>query len=266
LVVALPWLLRLGIREYWPYIAMAVAFGGVGLSNLLKRRQLTVLSEPLQNTMTVLPMAAALATLGMASKADVAMVMLLAGLVYGSLTLTRPSIGMGLLSLLFGNVALWFFFHKFPDFSIVHHPQLWLIPPALSTLVVSRIEKDRLGATNCKALQFLSLAVIYVSSTSEVFIYGLGETLWSPMILALLALAGMLAGMMFKSRESLGLGVLFLLIAVAAMVANAHRRLNHVWPWWAFGITLGIIILVVFGLLEKRRNQQRQAKVDTSDG
>ncbi|MEQ1903383.1 MAG: hypothetical protein ABL888_04295 [Pirellulaceae bacterium] len=265
-VVALPWLLRLGIREYWPYIAMAVAFGGVGLSNLLKRRELTVLSEPLQNTMTVLPMAAALATLGVASKADSAMVMLLAGLVYGSLTLARPSIGMGLLALLFGNVALWFFFHKFPDFSIVHHPQLWLIPPALSTLVVSRIERARLGPANFKTLQFLSLAVIYVSSTSEVFIYGLGETLWSPMILALLALAGMLAGMMFKSRESMGLGVLFLLIAVAAMVANAHRRLDHVWPWWAFGITLGIIILVVFGLLEKRRNQQRQANVDTSDG
>jgi hypothetical protein len=265
-VVALPWLLRLGIREYWPYIAMAVAFGGVGLSNLLKRRQITVLSEPLQNTMTVLPMAAALATLGVASKADAAMVMLLAGLVYGSLTLARPSIGMGLLALLFGNVALWFFFHKFPDFSIVHHPQLWLIPPALSTLVVSRIEKARLGPTNFKTLQFLSLAVIYVSSTSEVFIYGLGETLWSPIILAVLALAGMLGGMMFKSRESMGLGVLFLLIAVAAMVANAHRRLNHVWPWWAFGITLGIIILVVFGLLEKRRNQQRQANVDTSDG
>ncbi len=265
-VVALPWLLRLGIREFWPYIAMAVAFGGVGLSDLLRRRQLTVLSEPLQNTMIVLPLAAAIATMGVSSKADAAFVMLLAGLVYGSLTLARPSIGTGLLALLFGNVALWFYFNRFPNFSIFHHPQLWLIPPALSVLAVSRFERERLGPANFKYLQFLSLVAIYVSSTSEVFIYGVGETLWSPMILTVLALSGMVAGMMFKSREHLGLGVLFLLIAVAAMVANAHRRLNHVWPWWVFGITLGIIILVIFGLIEKRRNQQRKAEVDASDG
>jgi hypothetical protein len=30
--------------------------------------------------------------------------------------------------------------------------------------------------------------------------------------------------------------------------------LAHVWPWWAFGIGTGIAILVMFGMIEKRKN------------
>lgn len=49
-------------------------------------------------------------------------------------------------------------------------------------------------------------------------------------------------------------GVGFLLVAVVAMISHAHRRLEHVWPWWAFGILTGIAILALFGIFEKRRN------------
>jgi hypothetical protein len=37
------------------------------------------------------------------------------------------------------------------------------------------------------------------------------------------------------------------------MVWHAARAIEHVWPWWAFGIGLGIGILVLFGLFEKKR-------------
>jgi hypothetical protein len=40
-----------------------------------------------------------------------------------------------------------------------------------------------------------------------------------------------------------------------SMVWHAARSINHVWPWWAFGIGLGVFILVFFGFFEKNRDK-----------
>ena len=37
-----------------------------------------------------------------------------------------------------------------------------------------------------------------------------------------------------------------------------HTELLHTWPWWAFGVGLGVAILVMFGLFEKKRNEMKQ--------
>ncbi len=96
--------------------------------------------------------------------------------------------------------------------------------------------------------------MIYVSSTSEIFLTGIGAQLWPPMVLALLAVIGVLCGVLLRVRAYLYLGIGFLLFAMTSMIAHAHRRFDHVWPWWAFGILLGTAILVMFGWFEKRRN------------
>ncbi len=75
--------------------------------------------------------------------------------------------------------------------------------------------------------------------------------------LAALSVIGMLAGMMLQVRAFLYLGSVFLLTSVVTMVAHAQQSLDHVWPWWAFGIGLGTAILVMFGLFEKRRNDMQ---------
>ena len=65
------------------------------------------------------------------------------------------------------------------------------------------------------------------------------------------------SGIMFRVKSFLYFGSLFLLMAMITMVAHAHRSFEHVWPWWAFGIGLGIAILVMFGLFEKRKNEMK---------
>ena len=77
------------------------------------------------------------------------------------------------------------------------------------------------------------------------------------MVLAGLAVAGMLAGIAFEIRAYLYLDSTFLFTAMITMVSHAQQRLDHVWPWWAFGIVLGVAILVMFGVFEKRRNHLR---------
>jgi hypothetical protein len=250
----MPWLFQFGIKEYWPYIAMAICFVGVGLSRLLEKRGLDVLGQPLFTTAAILPVLTAVAIFGIDSQANGALVMLIVGLAYLMISYTNHSIWSGAASLLFGNLALWMFCGRFPNFTFLEHPQIWLIPPAISVLIAARVFRNSLTSNQLATINYVAVTVIYVSSTSEVFISGLGDKLWPPMVLAFLAVLGIMTGILMQIRSFLYLGSLFLLIAMITMVAHAHQRFDHVWPWWTFGITLGIAILVVFGLFEKRKN------------
>jgi len=72
-----------------------------------------------------------------------------------------------------------------------------------------------------------------------------------------LSVIGIMSGIMLQIKSFLYFGSLFLLMAMITMVAHAHQRLDHVWPWWAFGVALGIGILVMFGLFEKRKKEMK---------
>ena len=116
------------------------------------------------------------------------------------------------------------------------------------------MERKRLPKQRLSAIRYGCVFTIYLSSTAEILINGIGQQLWPPLVLAILSIIGMAAGIMLRVRLFLFVGVSFLFVSVIAMVSHAQQRLDHVWPWWAFGILTGAAILVVFGLFEKRRN------------
>ena len=258
LYLTMPFLFQIGIKDYWPYIAMILCFGGVGVAQVLEKRNLTVLAQPLMTTAVLLPVLVAVCTWGIDSRADASLVMLFAGLAYLMISYAQSSPLAGVAAVVFGNLALWLFYNKFEEFSIVEHPQLWLIPPAVSTLVAAHLSRNSLTRKQLGLIRYICMAVIYLSSTSEIFINGLGEKLWPPMVLAVLAVGGILAGMMLQIRAFLYLGIVFLLLAFVTMVSHAHHRFEHVWPWWAFGFSLGVAILVMFGLFEKKKKEMGQ--------
>ncbi|MFT7630637.1 MAG: hypothetical protein ACI87E_001644, partial [Mariniblastus sp.] len=257
LYFSMPFLFKFGIQAYWPYIVMALSFGGVGIASILEKRKLTVLGQPLFNTAVVLPLLVAFGVFAIDdSKAEPELVMMTVGLAYLMVSYLHRSTLSGVAAIVFGNLALWLVFNKV-DFSFVNHPQWWLIPPAISTLIAGHLCQKSLTARQLSTLRYFCVIVIYVSSTMEVFISGIGDNLWPPVILAILSVLGIMAGMMLRIKSFLYLGSLFLLMAMITMVAHAHQTLNHVWPWWAFGIGLGVAILVMFGLFEKKKNEMK---------
>ena len=133
------------------------------------------------------------------------------------------------------------------------NPQLWLIPPALSVLVAAQVNRHRLTPETLAGIRYAATIVIYVSSTSEVFTRGFEVGLWPPMILLGLAVAGALVGIALRVRAFLYLGSTFTLVALITMVRHAAHSIDHVWPWWVFGIALGVAILILFGVFEKKR-------------
>jgi hypothetical protein len=78
---------------------------------------------------------------------------------------------------------------------------------------------------------------------------------WLPMVLAGLAIVGVLAGIAWRVRPFLYLGMTFLMIAVLTMIWTAQQDLHWTWLWYVAGLGAGVALLVLFGLFEKRHEQ-----------
>ena len=78
--------------------------------------------------------------------------------------------------------------------------------------------------------------------------------LWLPVVLAVLCVMGVLAGILLRVKAFLFLGVSFLLLDVFTMIWHAAVNRSQTWLWWASGIVLGVAILTLFAVFEKRRN------------
>jgi hypothetical protein len=87
------------------------------------------------------------------------------------------------------------------------------------------------------------------------FLRGIGQQLWPPILLLALSLAGAIMGHPHPDRAFLYLGSTFSFQSVVSMVWHASRAINHSWPWWAFGIGSGLVILTIFGIFEKHRDR-----------
>jgi hypothetical protein len=270
--------------RYWTFIVMVLAFAGVGLAELFARRGMRVLSRPLLRTGVLLPLIPLLVfwakppapvfefadarapglrpMLGYLEKLPqhfdtYALLWFLAGLLYGLVALSRRSFGWALLGALATNAGLWALLthHQVPA---AVHPQAWAVPLALIVLVSEHVNRHRLRADVASGLRYLGISLIYVSSAADLFIAGVGQSVWLPIVLAALCLAGVVAGVLLRVRAFLYLGIGFLLLDVFAMIWHAAVDRAQTWVWYASGIVLGVIILAVFAVLEKRRNDVRE--------
>jgi hypothetical protein len=263
----LPFIVPAYLWRCWVFGIMAVAFVGVGLSEICKRRGLRVLADPFQRTamlLPVLPLAAfMLLPLGR-QHGDIdwmsddyrwhASIWFMMGVLYLIVALTRRSSHLALAAAVLANFGLWVLFGHHDQVAFLVHPQLWLIPVGLIVLAAERLNHDRLQPAQALALRYAGLLLIYLSSTADMFITGLGQNVALPILLALLAVAGVLLGILLRVRAFLFLGVTFLFLVVFSQIWHAAVDRAQTWVWWASGLVLGIAILTLFALLEKRRN------------
>ena len=251
------------VEKFWMFIVMGVAVAGAGLAELFERRRLPVLSRPLANTALVLPSVPVLAAVAswLIGETRLPLWLLSAhgpalwffvGAFYGFLAVARRSLVLGALGTILANTGLWVLWHQ-QGFGFVDHPQLWLIPIALAVLVAEHLDRTRLTETQRTSIRYLALSVIYVSSTTE-FLRGAGQSVVLPAVLIGLSLAGVVAGMLLRVRSFLYVGVTFLTVVMVRLIYFYAVEQRHDWVFWASLILLGLAILAMFGVFEKRRN------------
>ena len=128
---------------------------------------------------------------------------LLLGIFFGSLAQLRKSANYGIAAALAINFGVWVLLSHQDATAFFERPQLWLIPLGLIVLVAEFINRRRLGFWPSLWLRYAGLLCIYLSSTFEMFMAGLGSNPIYPIILALLAVAGMMLGILFRVRAFL---------------------------------------------------------------
>jgi len=252
--LTMPWLFTGFFERYWPFVVLAIAFFGVITSEVLHRRRILVLAHPIERTGAFLPL---LPVLGfwLHSEADYSLVLFIVGGLYGLLSILRRSFGFGLLAALGGNGGLWYVWHRTDEYGFIQHPQLWLIPAALTVLLAVHLHREDFSERQLTSVRYLVLATIYSSSSADIFINGVGHSPWLPMILAGLSIMGVFAGIMFRVRASLMLGSVFLLFSIATMIKYASVNFGWTWLWWVAGIVSGALIIFTFALFEKKRDE-----------
>src|SRR5205814_6691553 len=118
-------------------------------------------------------------------------------------------------------------------YTFIQHPQLWLIPLGLIILVAEYINRERLEFWPSLSVRYGGLLCIYLSSTIEMIKAGLGSNVIYPIALVLLAVAGMMLGILFRVRAFLLAGFTALLVVIFAQIWHAAVDRQHTWVWWA---------------------------------
>jgi hypothetical protein len=253
--LTLPWLFTGFIERYWPFAVMAIAYLGVVTSESLRRRKLLVLAQPLERTGVFLPLLPVLGFWLTSSDVDFSLLLFVVGGLYGLLSILRRSFVFGLLAAVAGNGGLWYILHRTDDYQFLQHPQLWLIPIALSALLAAYLNEENLSDDQMAAIRYLSLVTIYVSSTADIFINGVANSPWLPLVLGSFSLVGVFAGIIFRIRGLLLLGAVFLLLSIITMIWYASANLGWTWLWYVAGIVTGATIIFMFAVFEKKRSE-----------
>ncbi|MGQ0634716.1 MAG: hypothetical protein ACT4QC_08905 [Planctomycetaceae bacterium] len=253
--ITMPWLFHGFFLRYWPFIVMLVAFAGVGFSELFRRQKRFVLAEPLERTGALLPVLPVVAFSALPPESNLTFVLLTAAIIYAVLSIFRESFGFALVAALAANGGLWHFLHDAEGYRFLEHPQLWLIPFALCVVGAAYLHRDQLSDRQMTNIRYLASITIYVSSTADIFLNGVAQAPWLPVVLAGWSIVGIFAGILLRVRAFLFLGTAFLTLAMLTIIWHAAVDLHHTWLVWLTVVIAGILILATFALFEKKRQE-----------
>jgi len=122
-------------------------------------------------------------------------------------------------------------------------------------LVAGHLNRKRMTPERATTLRYGAAAVIYTASTADIFLTGVAEAPYLPLVLAAFSIIGMLAGIALRIRAFLYLGLTFLLLALATIIWHAGYNLERTWIFYVAGIVSGVLIIALFAVFEKKREE-----------
>jgi len=243
------------LLQYWPIIAMVIAFGMAGLAEALRRKGVGVIAGPVGQTAFLVPLAPALFAGMMHTQVDYGVTLLLVGSYYIGLAIVRKSVPAGILGAIALNGAFWSVLWDYQSLRIDLHPQLWLIPPCLCVMLGTWLGRGRMDAKQAAALRYSALIIAYASSTADIALVGVANAPWLAGVLGLLSVIGVMAGILLRIRSFLYMGTAFLGVAILTLIYHATANLHQTWLLWLCGIGLGVAILMAFAMFERNRQK-----------
>lgn len=243
------------LYDWWPFILMGIAFIGAIASEALRRSKISVLSEPIYNTSFLLPAVPLLGLVlfqgdGHGLFSDYKLLFLIAALINVLLAFFRRSFLHALLAALAGNASLWMMFVGF-DFMLLEHVQIWLIPPAISVLVVAQIFQRDLKKESLSTIRYVTVSAIYIASTSEMLLkWATGtEGVLMLSVLAIVSLFGIAVGMLVRIRQLVYLGIGFLILSLCGMLT----KVAVIGTVWLFGVIIVVGAAMMIAMMTREK-------------
>ncbi len=128
----------------------------------------------------------------------------------------------------------------------------------MCVLAAAYLNREQLSPQQMTTVRYLTSITIYVSSTADIFIKGMAQAPWLPLVLAAFSVAGIFLGIMLRVRAFLFLGTSFLVLALFTIIWHAAVDLGQTWLLWVTVVVAGVLILALFALFEKKRNEVLQ--------
>ena len=239
------------LQRYGLFIAMGLAFGGAGLSEIFRRRKLDVLAEPLERTAALLPVLPMAAFWFVAHRPP--WVWLLIAAFYGTAAVTRRIAVAGPAQRGHGQ--------RRPVGALaaakpgVPRPFAALADPARHGRAGGRAPGPRPAHAATVERHPLPGPVGDLLVVVGRHVPGragqLGDSADEP---AGARRAGHFRGHGLRVRTFLYLGTTFLLVVIGALVEHLAIDRRQTWLLWVCVILLGAAIITLFAVFEKRRN------------
>jgi hypothetical protein len=200
------------VAQWWPLIVYGIAMLSAGVGHWATIRRHEVLADPVRRSSLLLPLIPLLGVwMPFARHMEVqwhawdsyALILLSGAAVYALHGWLKPSVKVNAVACLLMLLSFWALLHSRPGLHFVDHPQFWIVPPALVTLIFVEANRRRLDPGLVTAVRYTTILLAYLSSTSEIVLKAFEGQMWQPLVLLILAVLGVLAGIALRVRAFL---------------------------------------------------------------
>ena len=140
---------------------------------------------------------------------------------------------LGYAAALFYNAALWVLWGKF-GWNLSSHPQFFLVPVGLSTILFAEVNRRELGRQNVNTIRAVGLSIIYLSLAVPIWQFeSFGA--WVTLLICSLATVFLAIGLRLQTFLWMGLTT-FVLDVVYEM---GRVSLDYAFAKWAIMLALG---------------------------
>jgi tetratricopeptide (TPR) repeat protein len=229
-------------------ILTLLGFIDLGLSEALARLQgPEYYVRPTRHFSLILPLLPLLQLLGKGMRDEVSLFYLsVAATFYAIACAQMRWKSLGYAAAVFCNAALWLCWSRM-GWMMADHPQFYLIPVGLSTILFAEVNRE-LGRSTVNAIRSAGLILIYISLSVPIWRF---DSFGAWLTLLLVSLVGIFAGIGFRLQTFLWLGLTtFVLDLVYEM---GRVSIDYAFAKWAIMLMLGITLVLFVALNEKKR-------------
>jgi tetratricopeptide (TPR) repeat protein len=221
----------------------------LGIAEVLDRQKLKIYARPARFLSLMLPSLALFEVIGRGGMNEVDLFHLLAaGTFYGIACGRLRWKTLGYAAAVLYNAALWVLWGKF-GWKLSTHPQFFMVPVGLSTMLFAEVNRRELGRPNANTIRTVGLTIVYLSMALPIWQYEQNFGAWVALLIG--SLVGVFLGIGLRLQTFLWMGLTtFVLNVVYEM---GRMSLDYALAKWAIMLALGIALVMFVALNEKKR-------------